>query len=288
MTPDDAVSADADPAWAREVLAAINIRTGRAYRLAEHRPPPHPMRPESGVWVVVDGDHRACIKRLPASTDLAGQRAAAATCERLAGLGSPVPRYHVVDVVAGDGVALMDFMPGHPVLLGTLTPNQARHLVELVELQAGAAVLPPCPPDTDAGRILEWADESAGPRSDEVLALVGRVQAITRELLDVRLPTGDIVHTDMNPSNFVVDRDGGDRITGIVDWENTITGDRAADLATSLFHLWGSPAANVLEEGLVARCTEAAFRLRLVALGFWALGWGRVTHAAEMLDRLTG
>src|SRR4051812_49264597 len=108
-------------ALAQDALDRINAATGRSYRMEEHRPPPHPMRPQAGVWVVTDGDHRACLKWLPGDTDLVGQRAAAVTCDRLHAAGSPVARYHLVDVIGGDGFALMDFLPGHPVLLGALT-----------------------------------------------------------------------------------------------------------------------------------------------------------------------
>ena len=282
------MSTVAGPMWAQEASARINAATGRAYRLVEHRPPPHPTRPQSGVWVLADGDHRACLKRLPGETDLAGQRAAAMTCARLHAAGSPVPRYRFVDVVAGDGIALMDFMAGHPVLGGGLTPSQARHLVELIELQAGAAVLPPAPPDTEASRILDWASAWTGSESVEALELLGLVRAIAGELRSVSLPTGDIVHTDMNPSNFIVDREGGVRIAGIVDWENTITGDRAADVATILFYLWRGPAGEVLWDGLVALCTEETLRLRAVALAFWALGQGRLERATWFLDRISG
>lgn len=281
------MSQDSEP-WARKALARINAATGRSYRLGDHRRPPHPMRPQAGVWVVADGDHRACLKWLPGDMTLAGQRAAAKTCEKLHAAGSPVPLYHLVDTVDGDGLALMDFMPGHPVGRGALTPLQAGHLLELIELQAGAAVLPPGPPDTSASQILAWASEWTGQQTSEALRMVARVQAIATELVDVRLPTGDVVHTDMNPSNFIVDRHGGDRITGIVDWEITTTGDRAADVGTILFYLWGSETAEVVWDGLVALTTPETLRLRVVALAFWALGRGNLEGASWFLGRIAG
>jgi aminoglycoside phosphotransferase (APT) family kinase protein len=241
------------------------------------------------VWVVTDGDHRACLKRLPGDTELAGQRAAAMSCDRLHAAGSPVPRYHFVDVIAGDGFALMDFLPGHPVLLGKLTPAQARHLLELIELQAGAAIVPPDRPDTEASRILELVSEWSRDHPGEAIDVTDRIVAIAGELRDVRLPTSDIVHTDMNPSNFIVDRDGGDRITGIVDWENTTTGDRAADVAVSLFYHWGRPTAEVLLEGLTALTTEESLRLRIVALAAWqTISWRNYPAASWFLDRIPG
>lgn len=277
-----------EPTWAREALARINSATGRSYHLGEHRPPPHPTRPQAGVWVVTDGDHRACLKRLPGQTDLTAQRAAAMTCERLHAAGSPVPRYHLVDVVDGDGFALMDFMHGHPVLGGRLSAGQARHLLQLIELQAGAAVLPASPPTVSAGLILSWASEWVGAHPGEAVGLIDSVQAIARELRDVSLRSGDILHTDMNPSNLIVDRQDGNRITGIVDWENTTTGDRAGDIATNLFYLWRGETGEILWDGLVALCTEETLLLHVLGLVLWALGSGKLEGASWLFDRISG
>ena len=284
----DAVKGVTDPTWAPDALARINAATGRAYRLGEHRPPPHPTRRQSGVWVVTDGDHRACLKWLPGDSDLAGQRAAAMTCDRLYAAGSPVPRYHFVDVIGGDGFVLMDFMPGHAVLGGRLTPGQAHHLVELIEFQAGAAVLPAGPPNVSPSLILGWASEWTRAHPGDAAELIDAVEAIARELGDVRLPSGDIVHSDMNPSNFIVDSEDGDRITGIVDWEITTTGDRAADVATILFYLWRGTTGEVLWEGLVALCTDETLRVHVLGLVLWALGSGKRDGASWLLDRISG
>ena len=102
--------------------------------------------------------------------------------------------------------------------------------------------------------------------------MIDCVQAMAKELDDVRLRTDDIVHNDMNPSNFIVNRKDGDRIMGIVDWEITTSGDRAADLATSLFYSWRGPAGEVFWDGLVALSTDATLRLQVLGLVMWALG----------------
>src|SRR4051794_3924898 len=46
-------------------------------------------------------------------------------------------------------------------------------------------------------------------------------------------PATDVVHFDFGGSNILVDRC---RITGVVDWEGLVPGDRAFDLATFLFY----------------------------------------------------
>ena len=283
------ISTANDPTWAREALAAVKAPTGRSYRLVEHRSPPNPSRAESGVWVVSDGDHRACLKRLPGDTELAGQRAAAVTCERLHAAGSPVPLYHFVDAVAGDGYALMDFMPGHPVTAGSLTPGHARHLVELIELQADAVVLPPTPSDTAVtsfvDSVIRWRFPDASPR---VAQLLDRAHAIAEESRGGRVPSGDVVHGDMNPSNFIVDAKDGDRITGIIDWENPTTGDRAADLAGLLYYQWEAEATPVLWDHFVAITSEGARRMYMAGWACPALLNGWLDRAAAMLDRASG
>lgn len=285
----EAVTGADDETWAPAVLAAVGAATGRSYRLLEHRAPPDPNRAASGVWVVADGAHRACLKRLPGDIELVGQRAAAATCERLHALGSPVPRYHFVDVVAGDGYALIDFMPGHPVARGSLTVGHARHLVDLIELQAGAAVLPPTPSETAVEQlvdgVLRWQLPDAPPRVAELLK---RAHAIAADSRAVQVPSGDVIHGDMNPSNFIVDAVEGEQITGIVDWEGTTTGDRAADLAGLLYYQWETDAAPILWDHLVAITTDEARRLYLAGWSCPAIYLGALDRASAMLDLASG
>jgi len=244
------------------VVARINALTGRSYRLGERLD-----SPSGRTWVVRDGDHASCLKWFPGMDTLAQQRAAADTCEHLRGLGSPVPRYHQVDEVDGDGFVLMDFMAGHPVgRTGGLSERQARHLVELIELQAGAGVLAPPDPEAVVSEMVDFVHH--GPlldhirsNSEEASQLLGRAQAIAWELRGIRLPGGDIEHKDMNPSNLIVDSAGGHHITGIVDWETTATGDRGGDVAAMMFYLWGgdpAPVREVLWDHLVAISTEEA------------------------------
>jgi aminoglycoside phosphotransferase (APT) family kinase protein len=81
----------------------------------------------------------------------------------------------------------------------------------------------------DQGRIytLRYSNGSA--------AMLARLQCIVAANADECPRRNHVVHWDFHTNNVLMEND---RITGVIDWEGSYTGDRAFDLATMLFYTW--------------------------------------------------
>ena len=220
---------------AAAVLNAINERTGSAYILGDRLPGG---TRNAGAWLVDGSDGPAVLKWVPGESSPDSQEAAARTCDILRRLGAPVPRYRSVGAVCGGVYAVMDLMRGSTMNPGS--PRQIRELLSLVELQKDRGIGISAWPAQLVDRILLGDGnysypEVMGEWSPEARQLLERSRAIARRSGSVSCRTSDIVHQDMNPGNILTERG---RISAIVDWENTTTGDRAWDVAEILFCAW--------------------------------------------------
>jgi aminoglycoside phosphotransferase (APT) family kinase protein len=207
---------------------------------------------EIGAERWLDDDGRAFVLKRGRSA----ARAAAVTA-RLRELGYPAPRYVRVE---GDW-ALQDELPGEPLEPWQPLPEQiAVRLVSLLELHGEAF------PTTSAGswRRVVASSVLSGARSYLRLATLRDHSARSRDLLarcqDAVRSFGDlvpdadaIVHWDFTPDNVLV---GGDRVTGVIDWEGVRAGDPRFDLVTLAFYAPGTPllesALDELDPGLRA------------------------------------
>jgi aminoglycoside phosphotransferase (APT) family kinase protein len=155
----------------------------------------------------------------------------AARLPLLAARGYPVPAIIWHGMVRDDWhVTVQNRLPGHPVT--SLDGPLLEELLRLVERQAGAGI-----PAGDrdftsyiANVLFDdwdevWADAAraggaAGP-------LCARIRRWLRPVWGLRLPAADFAHNDLNLSNILTD---GERITGVVDWDEFGLGSRALDL----------------------------------------------------------
>lgn len=78
------------------------------------------------------------------------------------------------------------------------------------------------------------------------------------------------MHWDFAPANILVD---GAEVVGVIDWEDTRSGDRLFDLATLLFH----PPAKPLRRYLVNRLGAEALSVYLAHGCVRYLGWATAT-----------
>jgi len=118
-------------------------------------------------------------------------------------------------------------LPGRP--LTRLPGPLLDEMLALIERQADAGI---AADDRDfAGYLANvlfddwdevWADaaRAAGP-------LCGRIRRWLTPVWGLRLPSADFAHNDLNLSNILSD---GERITGVVDWDEFALGSRALDL----------------------------------------------------------
>jgi aminoglycoside phosphotransferase (APT) family kinase protein len=145
--------------------------------------------------------------------------------------GYPVPEIIWHGMARGQWhVTVQNRLPGHRV--AALDGRLLEEVLGLVELQAGAAI-----PAGDrdftsyiANVLFDdwdevWADAAraggaAGP-------LCERIRRWLEPVWGLRLPPADFTHNDLNLSNILTD---GQKITGVVDWDEFGLGSRALDL----------------------------------------------------------
>jgi aminoglycoside phosphotransferase (APT) family kinase protein len=193
------------PGWSsRTTWAAEGERTGPLVVKARHGDRAY----EKTAW---------CAARLP----LLGAR------------GYPVPTILWHGVVRDQWhLTVQRRLPGRPLsTVAALDQRLLEEVLALVERQAEAGI-PPGERDF-TGYIANvlfddwdevWAD--AG-RDDATGPLCARVRRWLEPVWGLRLPPTDFAHNDLNLSNILTD---GERITGVVDWDEFGLGSRALDL----------------------------------------------------------
>jgi Phosphotransferase enzyme family len=216
----------------REIERSLSLLSGRgdvAYRLLGR----YEQGESGGVYRVADETGRRFAFKVAREDRV---RRAAATTEVLRQLGYPAPAYRGLGRVSGDKwYAVIEEMPGQP--LTGLTRQLVDQLLALVEKQAGRAYLPIEEPRV-VDTLLTGADgyalhETMRAYSSATSGLLDEVIAIGRRYFDLDYPNRDIVHHDFHAGNML-SLDG--RVSGIVDWESTGSGDRAFDISTLLFY----------------------------------------------------
>jgi Ser/Thr protein kinase RdoA (MazF antagonist) len=152
----------------------------------------------------------------------------AARLPLLAARGYPVPSIIWHGMARGQWhVTVQNRLPG--ARLTALDGRLLEEVLQLVEKQAGAAI--PAGDRDFTGYIANvlfddwdevWADaaRAAGP-------LCERIRRWLQPVWGLRLPPADYAHNDLNLSNILTD---GERITGVVDWDEFGLGSRALDL----------------------------------------------------------
>ena len=213
-----------DPA----LVDRINARHGTDFRLVG--------RYAGGEWGaarLADGSGRSFVLKGPTPTP---PTAIAATTAALRRAGYPAPEY----VVVGDDYSVQEELAGTPLRsFDPLDAAIADVLLELNELQAGRAVVEPHDwPRALVHSVLVGEEsymvlETLRAHSDHARRLLARCQEMVRRYAGDSDTTDDVVHWDFHPANTLV---AGGRVTGVIDWDGTTSGDRLFDLATLLYY----------------------------------------------------
>jgi hypothetical protein len=215
-------------------------------------------------------------------------------CARImAGRSVPIPRLLERGTIDGFCYLLYEFVAGDwPPRVDAVLADQ---MLALLDLQRDAAAqADPGWPGTVAQMITVGdASIDLNPRRLNNHHRGQRILRAAPVALDVcdlgRLRTGDIIHGDFAPENLLVD---AGRITAVVDWEQSRTGDVAFDLAGMIFDIeLGDKASpevlTLLYRGIASRVPPDAWRLYtgLYAIRYasWALG---TDMEASVLDTI--
>ena len=266
-----------------DLLREVNQRHGTDFSVRrEYRG-----RVNSGAFLVEGADGERILKWVATPQSLEAQRNAQRVTRALAAKGYPVPKYEHVERFGDGGYVLMTRLPGDPAEFRVHALAQTERVLQLNRLQYRAAVLPAAWPAEIASAIAEGGDGYCHPEamrrhSPQAAALLGELQRLGAEHAGVSPVADGVVHKDLNPSNVLA---VGPHVTGVIDWENTTTGDPAYDVAYLWFCIYDHEECRAaLWRHLVGVAEPATIALYAahIIIGFVS---GAITHLSEWVDR---
>ena len=254
------------------LLDEINARHGTDFRLDGRYE-----GGETGALRVVAPDGRRFALKERGDGDPAG---AARTTSLLRRLGYPAPEY----VVVGGEYSVQEELPGRPLRpWRPLDASVVTRLLELNELQEGRALLEPRDwPASLVRTVLEGGEgymllDTLRRHSRDARLLLERCQAAVLAYAGEARTQGDVVHFDFTPANVLAD---GTRVTGVIDWDGTHSGDRLFDLATLLYYV--PEAARVRAYTyIVERAGEGVLAAYLAHVAVRQTEWSLRLHSRE-------
>jgi hypothetical protein len=194
---------------------------------------------ESGrAYILADTTGKQFVLKFGRGNETHPERAAQVT-KRLREAGYPAPLYVCVGDDAGLKYSIQVMMPGKPNQ--RLNAATVQELIAINRRQAGlAGDLPPQWPSRVIDGVLKGFEgycviDTLRRYSVESAAMLETLQELVVRHSGEILVTRDIVHWDFNQGNVLSD---GNRITGVVDWDDACAGDRGFDLSTYLFYAY--------------------------------------------------
>lgn len=265
------------------VLREVNQRLGtdyevrRAFRGAVN----------SGAFVIAGADGERILKWVATPDSLEAQRNAQRVTRALSAKGYPVPKYEHVEPFGAGGYVLMTKLPGEPAAFREHALAQTERVLRLNALQYRSAVLPSTWPAEIVRGIAEGGDGYCHPQvmrahSPRAAALLDTLQRLGAESTAASGPIDGVVHKDLNPGNVLA---VGAHVTGLVDWENSTSGDPAYDVVYLWFCIYDhddcrGPLWHHLQS--VAEPATIALYAAHVIIGFVS---GSMAHHPEWIDR---
>ncbi|MFN8636950.1 MAG: phosphotransferase [Chloroflexota bacterium] len=293
----------------------VNAQHGTTYRVTDRY-----LGGERGAAGLTDarGD-RFVFKWVPSATDLGRLPAIVKTVDRLRGKWYPAPRYVARGLHPDGCYSVQSMLPGAPIR--RFTPVMVEQILALNDLQRGLAPPPeppparpsastapspatspaePLPSSPSAVSLPEpWPASVAsdvlhgGPgyclldpmrqHSPQTARLLEIVQELAAEHQHASTPTTDVVHCDFQHSN-ILGLSG--KISGIVDWDGTRSGDRAFDLVTLLFYAHDDEAVReTLWQRILTLTAPAASVVYLAHLIHRQVDWSLRRHPSATTDQ---
>jgi hypothetical protein len=267
---------------AADILAHINERRGTSYKIVGRYG-----QGESGIASqVVDEHGNRYVLKLGAGGEFRAESAARST-SRLRGLGYPAPEYTAFGSIDETSYVLQRAMRGEPIgnrVSLALLPQ----LLHLNDLQRGQGESINDEPDRIIRGVMEgYADfcriDTLRTYSAESAAILDALHRIVAAHASDCPKRNDIVHFDFHTNNVLIE-DG--RVTGVIDWEGSASGDCAFDLATMLFYTWPfEEFRDALWRALLDRTTRSAVAVYLAHMIVRQLDWSMRHHDDATVGR---
>jgi len=269
---------------AADVLAHINERRGTSYKIVGRY-----RQGESGTASrVADAADNRFVLKFGASTNVEVRDAhPARTTARLRSLGYPAPEYVAVGIVGETWYVLQTALRGDPIgsrVSLALLPQ----ILHLNDLQRGQGESTSEEPDRIIRGVMEGyagycVIDTLRTYSTESAAMLDALQRIVAAHASECPKRNDIVHFDFHTNNVLME---DARVTGVIDWEGSESGDCAFDLATMLFYTWSfGDFRDALWRALLERTTRGAAAVYLAHMIVRQLDWSMRHHPLEAVDR---
>jgi aminoglycoside phosphotransferase (APT) family kinase protein len=267
---------------ASDVIAHINQRLGKSYRIVGDY-----AAGESGTASrVIDDLENRYVLKIGEGSEFRAENAAR-TIQRLRALGYPAPEYVAVGNVEQTSFSVQREMRGEPigarVQLGLLP-----QLLHLNDLQRGQGESENDEPDRMIRGVMEgYADfcilDTLRTYSCESAAMLGTLQGIVAVHARECPRRNDIVHFDFHTNNILI---YDQRLSGVIDWEGSESGDCAFDLATLLFYTWSfADFREALWPALLERTNRGAVAVYLAHMIVRQLDWSMRHHDTVSVER---
>ncbi len=267
---------------ASDVIAHLNQDRGTSYKIVGRY-----ASGEGGVASqVVDDDADRYVLKLGEGHEFRPEPAARTT-QLLRSLGYPAPEYVAIGTVERMSYSLQRVMPGEPIGL-RVRPELLPQLLHLNDLQRGRGESANEEPERLIRGVMEgYTDfciiDTFRTYSADSAALLHALQRIVAVRASDCPKRNDIIHFDFHTSNILIE---GDRVTGVIDWEGSESGDCAFDLATLLFYTWPFyDFRGQLWRALIERTTRGAAAVYLAHMIVRQLDWSMRNHLGETVDR---
>jgi hypothetical protein len=208
---------------------------------------------------------------------------AARTVDVLRARGYPAPAYLRTGAVGAVRFGITELAPGTP--LDALGPEHLATVCGLVNLQRAVGIAPRRPWIEDMvtsvtdGRAGYCEHASLATHSAETAALLAHLRRTAAATRDIDVPLDDAVHMDFHARNMLHD---GHRITAVVDWEGSTTGDGAFDLVTQAFY--ADALRGPLLDAARARTDPRALQLYAAHMALRQVDWSIRHHGPEAVQ----
>ncbi|MDQ1479591.1 MAG: hypothetical protein QOI44_452 [Actinomycetota bacterium] len=235
----------------------------------------------SGAYEIRTADGHPAVLKLY-SGEVLDLGAPSDLVDALRARGYPAPATLSKGALDGTVYEIQEWLPGEPI--EQLTPAHVPQVLALNALQRDVGLMGRGPwIDEMVTSVLEgrtgYCEHTAmAEHSDATRELLARLLRIADGARGLRVSDTDVVHYDFSPYNVLA---GGDRITGVVDWDGATNGDAAFDLVTIATYTYDYPIRDALLAAAAERTDPDALALYAAHMVLRQVDW-TIRHHEEL------